>query len=97
MHSCWRMGVHVRLHLDKPLDVRSLHGIAAYDVHVMDSIGRGVFRMNMEGVVSVTGVLGATSVTSMFAYLRKEEALGCLDRVFGGARLAYEAGLASGI
>jgi hypothetical protein len=87
----------VRLHLDEPLDVASLRERPNYDVHVVDGLGRGFFRVTMDGIVAVTGVLGGTAVTSMFAYFRKEEALGCLDRVFGGTRTAYEAGLAEAL
>jgi hypothetical protein len=90
-----RKGIHVRLHLDKALDVRALRGSSDYDVHVIDGIGRGSFRVTMHGIVAVTGILGATAVTSMFAYFRKEEALECLEHVFGGVRAAYETGVES--
>ena len=97
LHSCLRRGVHVRLHLDRPLDIESLRDVAGYDVHVVDSMGHGSFRVTIDGVVAVTGVLGGTAVTSMFMYFRKEEALRSLDRVFGGARSAYEIGLESAV
>ena len=85
------------MHVDTPLNVRALCGEGDYDVHVIDGIGRGSFRVTMHGIVAVTGILGATAVTVMFAYFRKEEALECLERVFGGARAAYETGLASAL
>ena len=82
IHCCLKKGVHIRLHLDKPLDLSRLESEHIENKYVVQTTSGGFFRFTLCGIVTITGIPGANTVSSMFAYFRKAEALQCMNRLF---------------
>ena len=95
LHCCMNRGVHIRIHLNRALDLESLDPSSVGKIYKVDTAEGGFFRFNLCEIATVSGISGAKAVTSMFAYFRKEEALRHLDRVFRRTKEKYESSLAN--